>query len=124
MLIHYEGRPGEFNYDNNMFEIKKIDGLDCLHYKGLTPYVTLPEGCIDTSYMFYECELPEGFCLKGFDTSNVIDMYGMFENCKLPENFTLGDKFNISNVTHIDDETYNIIIKYNTTLAKGGRDHE
>ena len=100
MIRHYKGNLGEFNYDDDEFEI----GLEesdhqwiCYVGNGLT--VNLPKGCIDTSYMFAYRKLPKGFVLgDDFDTSRVVQMEGMFEECKLPKGFSLGDKFNTSNV--------------------------
>ena len=100
-LVHYEGELGVFDYDPREFEIKKFyDGTKCLHYCGNGKSVDLPDGCIDTRYMFCRRRLPEGFSLgERFDTSKVTDMYGMFSYCKLPEGFSLGEHFNTSNVT-------------------------
>ena len=99
-LVHYEGILGVFDYDPEEFEVRKIWYHEYLHYHGNGKSVDLPEGCTDTSYMFSECKLPEGFSLgEHFDTSKVVDMYGMFKNCKLPEGFSLGGGGGIS--THL-----------------------
>ena len=96
MIKHYKGILGEFNYDDEEFN---IDDFDYLHYIGKGLSVDLPEGCIDTSYMFENCVLPEGFTLGNkFNTSNVYNMQGMFMDCKLPEGFTLGNNFDTSKV--------------------------
>lgn len=98
-LIHYEGELGVFDYDPKEFEIERLDDFDYLHYHGFGKSVDLPDGCINTRYMFYDCELPEGFTLgKRFDTSNVTSMEHMFYECKLSNGFTLGKNFDISNV--------------------------
>ena len=99
MIKHYEGELGNFIYDDELFEIRCYFGKNRLHYIADELYVDLPEGCINTSYMFAKRKLPEGFKLRYFDTSNVKDMEAMFWECKLPEDFSLGDKFDTSNVT-------------------------
>ena len=99
MIKHYEGILGIFDYDDEEFEIlSTFYNTDYLHYIANELSVDLPQGCINTSYMFYNCVLPEGFNLGNFDTSNVKYMDNMFMYCKLPEGFTLGDKFDTSNV--------------------------
>lgn len=72
------------------FEIKKFDdGTECLHYCGNGKSVDLPDGCINTSWMFSHRKLPEGFFSGGyFDTSKVTNMEGMFSQCILPEDFS------------------------------------
>lgn len=79
-LVHYEGELGIFDYDPEEFKVEKFnDGTECLHYCGKGNSVDLPDGCIDTRYMFCRRRLPEGFSLgEHFDTSKVTDMYGMF----------------------------------------------
>ena len=102
-LIHYEGELGVFDYDPREFRIERLDDFDYLHYHGFGKSVDLPDGCINTRYMFYDCELPESFTLgKRFDTSNVTSMEHMFFNCNLPEGFSLGESFDTSNVTNMD----------------------
>ena len=100
-LVHYEGELGIFDYDPEEFKVEKFnDGTECLHYCGKGNSVDLPDGCIDTRYMFCRRRLPEGFSLgEHFDTSKVTDMYGMFSQCILPEDFSLGEHFDTSNVT-------------------------
>ncbi len=99
-LVHYEGELGVFDYDPREFEIKEFyDGTKCLRYCGNGKSVDLPDGCIDTSCMFSDCKLPEGFSLgKHFNTSKVTSMRGMFCECELPRDFSLGEHFNTSKV--------------------------
>lgn len=90
-VSHYEGRLGVFDYDPEEFELQEFCYEYYLHYCGKGKSVDLPKGCIDTSYMFAECELPPDFTLgPDFDTSNVTNMSRMFLKCILPENFSLG----------------------------------
>lgn len=86
MIKHYEGPLGTFDYDDEEFEVShSITGNECLHYHGTGSSVDLPEGCINMSYMFYNCTLPEGFTLGDkFDTSKVTNTCNMFYNCTLP----------------------------------------
>jgi len=99
-LIHYEGKLGVFDYNPEDYELLGYESItQILHYKGKTVALSLPKGIIDTSYMFNECEFPEGFHFVDFDTSNVISMEAMFEGCTLPHGFTLGDKFYTCAVT-------------------------
>ena len=116
MIKHYEGELGTFDYDDEEFEI--YDGMfkPHLHYIGKGKSVDLPNGCINTSYMFSNCKLPEGFTLgDNFDTSNVVDMSFMFYNCILPEGFTLGDKFDTSNVINTNGMFSNCIFPEDVT---------
>ena len=109
---------GVFDYDLMEFEIKKFDdGTECLHYCGNGKSVDLPDGCINTSWMFSHRKLPEGFFSGGyFDTSKVTNMEGMFSQCILPEDFSLGKHFNTSSVTDMkfmfDNCKYNGIDAY------------
>lgn len=99
-VSHYEGRLGVFDYDPEEFELQEFCYEYYLHYCGKGKSVDLPKGCIDTSYMFAECELPPDFTLgPDFDTSNVTNMSRMFLKCILPENFSLGEYFDTSSVT-------------------------
>lgn len=99
-LIHYEGDLGCFDYSPEDYELLGYESItQILHYKGKTVALSLPKGIIDTSYMFNECEFPEGFHFVDFDTSNVLSMEAMFEGCTLPHGFTLGDKFYTCAVT-------------------------
>ena len=101
-LIHYQGELGDFWYDPMEFEIVNAVYGQYLHYVGFGKVVNLPEGCVYTRYMFYQCNLPFGFTLgEKFDTSNVTCMQGMFQSCELPAGFTLGEKFDTSNVTNM-----------------------
>ena len=101
--MHYKGSMGSFWYDPRNFEVchYNLDGVyhDYLHYVGEGASVNLPEGCISTRRMFWNCELPEGFQLVDFDTSNVEDMAEMFANCTLSDGFVLDDKFDTAKVT-------------------------
>lgn len=102
-VSHYEGRLGVFDYDPEEFELQEFCYEYYLHYCGKGKSVDLPKGCIDTSYMFAECELPPDFTLgPDFDTSNVTNMSRMFLKCILPENFSLGEKFDTSKVTDME----------------------
>ena len=101
-LIHYEGKLGVFDYNPEDYELLGYEPItQILHYKGKTVALSLPKGIIDTSYMFNECEFPEGFHFVDFDTSNVINMEAMFEGCTLPHGFALGDKFYTCAVTRM-----------------------
>lgn len=103
-LIHYQGELGDFWYDPMEFEIVNAVYGQYLHYVGFGKVVNLPEGCVNTRYMFYQCNLPFGFTLGDkFDTSNVTCMQGMFQSCELPAGFTLGDKFSTNNVTNMEE---------------------
>ena len=138
MIKHYEGELGTFDYDDEEFEWAHDDEeryIAYLHYIGKGKSVDLPNGCINTRYMFSNCALPDGFTLGDkfdtssvknmvcmfcychmpeiftlgdkFDTSNVEDMAGMFKDCTLPKLFTLGDKFYTSKVKHMDYMFFN-----------------
>ena len=101
-LCHYQGELGDFWFDPKEFEIVNAVYGQYLHYVGFGKVVNLPEGCVNTRYMFYQCNLPFGFTLGDkFDTSNVTCMQGMFQSCELPAGFTLGEKFDTSNVTNM-----------------------
>ena len=102
MIKHYKGKLGEFDYDDKEFKITDPYNKEHLHYIGKGLLVDLPKGCINTRYMFARCELPRGFTLGNFDTSNVVDMDSMFYKCKIPKGFTLGDKFDTSNVRDME----------------------
>lgn len=102
-LVHYEGILGVFDYDPEEFEVRKIWYHEYLHYHGNGKSVDLPEGCTDTSYMFSECKLPEGFSLgENFNTGKVTYMEHMFSCCKLPKGFSLGEHFDTSKVTDME----------------------
>lgn len=62
-LKHYEGDLGIFDYDPKEFIICKYGSFECIHYRGKGKSIDLPKGCINTRYMFAECELPPGFPL-------------------------------------------------------------
>ena len=108
MIKHYKGVLGEFDYDDKEFEVfYNFHDEEYLKYIGEGKSVDLPNGCINTRYMFSNCELPEGFTLGyNFDTYKVKNMYCMFENCILPEGFTLGNKFYTYNVINMDTMFY------------------
>ena len=73
--VHYEGALGNFDYDPREFIITRAENYDeCLHYHGNGNSVSLPKGCINIRHMFEGCNLPEGFELIDFDTSDVINM--------------------------------------------------
>lgn len=97
-LLHYQGELGDFWYDPREFELIEIFDKECLHYAGESALVHFPKGCISTRYMFYRSELPEGFKLVDFDTSEVVDMQGMFLDCKASVGFSLGENFDTGNV--------------------------
>lgn len=114
-LIHYQGELGDFWYDPKEFKVRQTATVpseregysrneehDFLCYVGKGNSVSLPKGCINMRHMFHGCELPEGFKLVDFDTSNVISMEAMFCDCILPEGLSLGDKFDTSNVKRMD----------------------
>ncbi len=91
-LVHYKGKLGDFWYDPKEFEITGLYNFeDHLHYCGKGKSVNLPEGCINISGMFENCELPDGFTLgENFNTSNVVNMERMFLDCVLPKGFSRG----------------------------------
>ena len=99
-LMHYEGELGVFDYNPEEFEVIYIDGGDALHYIGYHA-VRLPEGCINTRYMFAQDYLPEGFLGWWFDTSSVVNMEHMFDSCHFYEGFTLREKFDTGKVTNM-----------------------
>lgn len=106
MIKHYEGELGIFDYNDEEFEIINVNAgggfpKKTLRYKGKGLSINLPYGCIDTSFMFYKCEFPDGFSLGDFDTSEVINMMFMFADCKFPEGFSLGDKFDTYKVLNM-----------------------
>ena len=97
-LVHYEGKLGEFDYDDEVFEISVKDRLRLREdYKGP---IDLPHGCVSCVSLFEGRDLT-GCSLRDFDTSTVVDMGGMFLGCKLPDSFALGDKFDTSRVTNM-----------------------
>ena len=99
-LVHYQGELGDFWYDSKEFEIVNAVYGQYLHYVGFGKVVNLPEGCVNTRYMFYQCNLPAGFTLgEKFNTSNVTCMQGMFQRCEMADGFSLGERFDTSNVT-------------------------
>ena len=102
-LVHYEGVLGVFDYDPREFEVVvRVDASEYLRYCGNGKSVNLPDGCINTRYMFVCCRFPDGFSFgKNFDTSKVTNMEGMFKECKLPEGFSLGEHFDTSSVTNM-----------------------
>ena len=127
-LIHYQGELGDFWYDPKEFEVHNNHAFDIiekpwygdfLHYVGHDLSVSLPEGCTSTRGMFYECKLPKGFHLSGFDTSNVKDMSAMFRGCKFPAGFSLGDKFDTSNVEDMCAMFYDC--KFPSGFTLGGK---
>lgn len=100
--VHYEGVLGDFDYDPREFIITHTENYDeCLRYHGSGNSISLPKGCIRTRNMFEGCDLPEGFKLANFDTSEVVDMSDMFYGCKLPDSFSLGDDFNTARVKYM-----------------------
>lgn len=119
-LIHYEGVLGVFDYDPREFEVVvRVDASECLRYCGNGKSVNLPDGCINTSYMFFKCKLPEGFSLgKNFDTSKVTNMEGMFKECRLPEGFSLGEHFDTSSVTNMSSMFRSCILPKGFSLGE------
>lgn len=98
-LVHYQGELGDFWYNPEEFTVDIFRRGESLHYCGKGKAVELPKGCINTRGMFECCELPAGFTLGDkFDISNVTDMESMFSYCELPAGFTLGANFDTSNV--------------------------
>ena len=103
-LVHYEGELGVFDYDPREFRIERLDDFDYLHYHGSGKSIDLPDGCINTRYMFSYCGLPKGFTLgEHFNTSKVTCMESMFLRCNLKEGFSLGECFDTSNVTNMEN---------------------
>ena len=117
MIKHYEGELGTFDYDDEEFEIEYNIHGDKIHYIGKGLSVDLPDGCIDTSYMFEDCILPEGFTLGNFNTYNVVNMHYMFKDCVLPEGFSLGDNFSTYNVKDMSGMFSNCVLPENFTLG-------
>ena len=117
MLKHYEGEAGVFDYNDEEFNIIKNEGV--LGYIGNANTVNLPEGCISTSFMFYQNGvLPIDFTLgDNFDTSSVVNMNAMFCDCQLPKGFSLGDKFNTSSVVDMGCMFCLSNLPYNFTLG-------
>lgn len=131
MIKHYDGVLGTFDYDDEMFEVvEDLDGAEYfgapeyLHYTGNGSSIELPDGCVNTNRMFYDCQLPKDLNLgEKFDTSKVENMHGMFGYCKLSEGFSLGEKFDTSNVTDMEDmfcycklpEDFSLGEKFNTS---------
>ena len=68
-IVHYEGKLGVFDYDNSEWEMCETDG-EFLKYIGDKvdgKDIKIPEGVINCSRMFYDCEslvnapeIPEG----------------------------------------------------------------
>ena len=104
-LIHYKGKIGEFYYDPDIWEICKseIYNRSYLHLKNVhAKNIELPKGLNSCYKMFFNCKLSGNFTLgDNFDTSNITDMENMFYNCLLSENFSLGEKFDTSKVKHM-----------------------
>ena len=136
MIKHYNGVLGTFDYDDEMFEVTEdsngaeyFGAPEYLHYvgDGDGDSVVLPEGCINTNRMFYNCKLPKDFNLgDNFDTSNVRKMNCMFAGCALPKGFTLGDKFDTSSAEDMSHmfagcqmpEGFNLGDKFNTSKVR------
>lgn len=106
-MKHFRGYLGnsylisDFDYDENVFEIKNSDELfdvdfpvkheKVLHYIGKDDncVVDLPSGCYSTCGMFYWVFMRDGFKLGKFDTSHVDDMSYMYANSIIPDGFVL-----------------------------------
>ena len=117
MLKHYEGKAGVFDYNDEEFNIIKNE--EVLGYVGKGNMMNLPEGCVSTSFMFYQNGvLPIDFTLgDNFDTSSVVNMNAMFCDCQLPKGFTLGDKFDTSSVVDMGCMFCLSNLPYNFTLG-------
>ena len=113
-LIHYKGEIGKFDYDPNIWEISD----NRLRFKNkevvsLPENLELPEGCIDTSFMFSGCKnLTDISPLQNWDTSNIRSMKFMFSGCQnLTDIHQLGN-WDISNVIDTSE-----IFSYCTNLT-------
>lgn len=94
-MQHYEGKLGDFDYNDDMYEIK--NGIiiydtrfdhEYLHFKNsYVGPIDLPDGCTDCSYMFLNCNIKDGCYIRNFDTLNVSHKLGMFDGCRLPDKF-------------------------------------
>ena len=74
ITTHYKGELGEFDYNRSDFVLlKDKDGGDFLRYNEYVGNLTLnlPKGIVDTRGMFAKCDIPSGFKLGDFDTSEV-----------------------------------------------------
>ena len=99
-LIHYAGILGEFDYDPDIWEI--IDNrlrFKNRKVKSLPENLELPKGCVDISYMFFNCKnLVDISPLKNWDISNVKSTLRMFSNCISLTNITTLQSWNTSKV--------------------------
>ena len=114
MIRHYKGKLGEFDYNDEDFEICCYNFWDeeqtkeeHIFFKKSSNKIILdlPKGCIDTSYMFFGFNnFPSNFTLGGnFDTRCVKRMDFMFYEAELPEGFSLGYNFDTSNVESMEN---------------------
>ena len=113
MIRHYEGKLGEFDYNDKDFEIccynfydEEQTNEEHIFFKKSSnkTILDLPKGCIDTSYMFFGFNnFPSNFTLGDFDTRHVKRMDFMFYETELPEGFSLGSNFDTSNVESMEN---------------------
>ena len=121
-LIHYKGKIGEFYYDPDIWEICKSEIYDrsYLHLKNVhTKNIELPKGLNSCYKMFFNCKLSVNFTLgDNFDTSNITDMENMFCNCTMPKKFSLGKNFDTSKVFNMENMFYNCLLSENFSLGE------
>ena len=157
---HYSGKIGCFDYDSEKFtlmhyfpeEENMVAGHNVsqdrlvvnksVKGKFINETILLPEGCIDTSTMFMDCEIGPYFSLVGFDKGTIVQSRGMFlncvfregsklkdlnlsattdtrfmfENCKFPNDFDLSS-LDLSNVKYASDMFKNCIFSNNVDLS-------
>ena len=111
-IQHYEGKLGTFDYDDEMFTLRKtkytIAATNTVKEDEFLEFndsyegpISLPKGITSTRSMFACCKNLERCWFEDFDTSNVTNMGSMFYHCLIPNGFSLGDKFDTSNVTNM-----------------------
>ena len=102
-LVHYKGVLGEFDYDPRIWKI--VDNhlmFKNKEVKSLPKNLELPKGCVDISYMFFNCKnLADISPLKNWDISNVKSALRMFSNCISLTNITTLQSWNTSKVENI-----------------------
>ena len=104
-LRHYKGEIGEFDYDPNIWKIED----NHLRFKNkevesLPENLELPEGCIDTSFMFQSCKnLTDISTLENWNTSNVKNMENMFCFCVNLKDISPLQNWDTSNAINMSD---------------------
>lgn len=103
MIQKYNGVLGNFEYDDEEFELKKKEtfwGTESLHYIGKLFKPILPKGCTSCAEMFQDFE-GEYLDFSEFNTEGVVDMTSMFRNCQNLKRLDLFS-FDTSNVESMD----------------------